>query len=398
VSYVLYFFSAILIWFSYRSWRGGAAYLRFFRKELSMPESTYRPFATIFAPCRGLDDGLEENLAALFEQEYPDFEIIFIVDDSADPAAAVIDKLIGHNNIPAKKIVAQRTENCSQKVANLCEGVLYADEHSEIFVFVDSDARPGSTWLHDLVMPLENEQIGAASAYRWFLPERSTFASELRSAWNASIASALGPNRRSNFCWGGSMAIRRVVFEKLQMLDKWKGTLSDDFAVTRTVKAAGLEIAFVPRAIAVSIDECGFSQMLEFTTRQMKITRTYAAPLWLTSFIGSALFCLVMIGSVANILIDRGTGLASILSGLTILLVIVCSVAKAVLRHHAISLSLPQHRTALAAQAKWQYTLWALAPPVFLFNCVSALFSRQIEWRGTRYELKSPNETVIIRG
>ena len=119
----------------------------------------------------------------------------------------------------------------------------------------------------------------------------------MRSAWNASIASALGPNTKTNFCWGGSMAIRRDVFERVGMREKWRGTLSDDFAVTRAMNEAGLPIVFVPQALTASVEDCSFREMLEFTTRQMKITRVYARPLWLLSFVGSAVFNAVMIAA-----------------------------------------------------------------------------------------------------
>src|SRR5437870_1718912 len=112
----------------------------------------------------------------------------------------------------------------------------------------------------------------------------------MRSVWNASIASALGPNTTSNFCWGGSMAIRRDVFDAVDMREKWLGTLSDDFAVTRAMNAAGLPIVFVPRALTASVEDCSLSKAVEFTNRQMKITRVYAMPLWLISFVGSGLF------------------------------------------------------------------------------------------------------------
>jgi hypothetical protein len=117
--------------------------------------------------------------------------------------------------------------------------VLRADPRSEVFIFADSDARPGRNWLSSLVAALENKNIGAATGYRWLIAPNPTLGSELCSAWNASIATALGPNTRSNFCWGGSMAISRDTFERLGIREKWAGTLSDDFALTHGVKGAG---------------------------------------------------------------------------------------------------------------------------------------------------------------
>jgi hypothetical protein len=41
-------------------------------------------------------------------------------------------------------------------------------------------------------------------------------------------------------------------------------------------------------------------------------------------------------------------------------------------------------------------TLWPLASALYLYNAIAATVSRRITWRGITYELKSPNETVII--
>src|SRR5215203_6013132 len=89
-----YIFAAILIYFSLRSFRGGIEYLRFFQEQLAKPHTEYAPFATVIAPCKGHDEGLLENLSALAEQEYPNYEIIFVVDDPNDIAVRAIEKII----------------------------------------------------------------------------------------------------------------------------------------------------------------------------------------------------------------------------------------------------------------------------------------------------------------
>jgi hypothetical protein len=65
--------------------------------------------------------------------------------------------------------------------------------------------------------------------------------------------------------------------------------LSDDFAVTRAMKEADLPIHFVPQCLTATVEDCRFRELLEFSTRQMKITRVCAAPLWKASLIGSFL-------------------------------------------------------------------------------------------------------------
>lgn len=397
--WAFYFFAAVLIWLSLKSFRGGLQYLRFFREKLSEQASGWEPFVTVIAPCRGKDAGLADNLETLIEQDYPDHEVIFVVDDAGDDAVSVIEEVLrraAKNAKKAKMIVAPKANGCSQKVANLREAVLHAASRSEAFVFVDSDVRPSPGWLQSLVSPLNDKTVGAATGYRWFISPHPTFASEMRSAWNASVASSLGPNTKTNFCWGGSMAIRRDVFERIRMRDKWVGTLSDDFAVTRALNAAGLPIIFVPQALTAGVEDCTFRQMLEFTTRQMKITRVYAPHLWLMSLIGSALFSLVMLAAFMIVIFSRENNAAVFAAITTITLVAALSTGKAWLRLKAVRLVLTQFETELKRQAWTQNTLWLLTPAMFLYNSLAALGSRSLTWRGTRYLLKSPTETVII--
>ena len=95
--YFYYFFAIVLIYMSYLSWRGGFDYLNFFRRELAKPRSGYTPFCSIIAPCKGLDQDLEKNLKALFDQDFPHYEIIFVVDSETDEAIPVIQKLLGES-------------------------------------------------------------------------------------------------------------------------------------------------------------------------------------------------------------------------------------------------------------------------------------------------------------
>ncbi len=408
MTYLFLIFSAILVYLSFKSFLGGVAYLAFFRDRIAKPNTDFTPFATVIAPCKGLDDGLRENLTALLELDYPEYEVIFVVDDRSDPAVSVIGDFLGkegkfkqdkqdshdvseasnsHPLHPVKLAVAAKSTESSQKVENICEAAKHADPRSEVFVFVDSDARPQKRWLKYLVAQLNDEGVGIATGYRWFLSKTPTFASELRSAWNASIASALGP--KSSFCWAGSMAIRRELWGRLDLTAQLKGTLSDDFVIARAVKDAGLEIRLVPQALTPSIENCTLGELFEFTTRQIKITRVYATPLWLMSFFGSALFCGVMLSALLIVLFSRSNDLL-VWSAIAILAVVsALSTGKAWLRLKAVSLVIPTASEQLIPQL----TLWLLAPPLFLWNCLAALLSRTINWRGIRYRLVSRTQT-----
>ncbi len=392
--YVFYFFALVLVFLGCQSLRGGINYLVFFRKELAKPKSDYTPFCSIIAPCRGLEEGLNENLAALFKQDFPDYEIVFVVGDESDEAIKVIEEVSRQNAKFAKLIIAGEAENEGQKVRNLRQAVLEAAPESKVFVFVDSDARPGADWLRNLVAPLRDETIGCASGYRWFVQRRGGSATALRSVWNASIASALGANRAGNFCWGGATAMRRATFEKIKMREQWRGTLSDDFAVTRALKQANLPIYFVPQCLTATVEDCSFGEFMEFSTRQMKITRVYAAHFWKASLIGSLVFSVVF--WTGGGLLFFAAGVHFWLTFLLMLTIFTLGALKSLLRLKAVKLVLKDYEKELNRQLPAHLTLWIFTPLVYFYNCLSALVSRKITWRGIEYELKSATETVIL--
>jgi cellulose synthase/poly-beta-1,6-N-acetylglucosamine synthase-like glycosyltransferase len=396
VTYLFYIFAALLIWLSYKSFRGGIDYLNYFKQELARPRSEFEPFVTIFAPCKGIDQGMQNNFDALLQQDFPEYEVVFIVDDGNDAAAGVIESAWREaEGRHVKLVVAPIASDSSQKVQNLREGVLHADPQSEVFVFVDSDARPSPDWLRNLIAPLTDDRVGAATGYRWFISQRPTIASEMRNAWNASIASALGPNRKTNFCWGGSTAIQREVFERLNIRERWHGTLSDDFTITRAMHDAGLDIYFVPQALTPSIEDCTFRKLIEFTTRQMKITRVYSAKLWALSFFGSAVFTGVMVTAILIVILSARRDLTVSVAIVTLVAVSILSIGKSWLRMKAVRLVLPQYQPYLRSQMFPQMSLWLVTPVLFLANCAAALLSRRVTWRGKTYEMTSSNETRV---
>jgi cellulose synthase/poly-beta-1,6-N-acetylglucosamine synthase-like glycosyltransferase len=398
---IFYFFAALLILQALVSLGGGARYLRYFRRELSAPPAPdFTPFVTVVAPCRGLDQDLGENLAALCGQAYPAFEIVFVVDSYEDSALEVIERVrracARAHSPQTRVVVAGRAVESGQKVHNLIAGAGAADARSEVFVFVDSDARPRRDWLRALIAPLADEGAGATTGYRWFIPSNN-LASHLRAVWNASIASALGENSRGNFCWGGSTAIRRDTFTRLRMAERWRGTLSDDFALTRALHSARLPIRFVPRCLTASHDACNTRALLEFTTRQLKITRVYAPHLWRIVLVSNFLFVAVFYGGIALTLSRFRQGAPYALPLALVACLFALGSTKAVLRLRAVALALaPEQRIWRASTLAAHVLLWPLASALFLYNSLAAAVSRRIRWRGITYELKSPSETVII--
>jgi len=398
--WVFYFFAAISIWLGLVSLLGGVRFVRYVHAELGKDYPEFTPFVTVFVPCRGLDEGLKENVSAIFAQDYPAFEIVFVTDRADDPALAIIEaarRSFADKSGPTMRfVISGPATDSGQKVHNLRIAVAEADPQSVVFVFVDTDARPSANWLHYLVRPLRDPDLGATTGYRWFIPVRGGVASHLRSVWNAAIASALGERLEKNFCWGGSTAIRRETFNKRKVVEYWRGTVSDDFALTRALHDGEQPIKFVPQCLTASFEDCTFVELFEFTTRQLKITRAYAAHLWRGVLIGSILFVLVFFGGIALVVVRAWLGLSFMTPLVLLLIILALGSMKSHFRLRAVAQIIPDQRMRSLGTTLAQLTLWPLASVLYLYNALAAAVSRRITWRGITYELKSPNETVIL--
>ena len=154
---VFYFFAAIVICLQIRPLRSGFTFAAYVRRELARKTSGCSPFVSVIAPCRGLDDGLRENLSALFKQDYPPYEIVFVTDRADDPSLSVIKKLIedeSKKGIDASIVIAGKAVDCGQEGSQpQCRGHESLSALG-ILVFVDSDGRPHPEWLKTLVAPL----------------------------------------------------------------------------------------------------------------------------------------------------------------------------------------------------------------------------------------------------
>jgi ceramide glucosyltransferase len=399
----------------------GFRYLSYVRRSLSAPLSAFTPKACIIAPCKGIDRGLEENLRALFLQDYPDYEIIFAVACEEDPALPVIEKVIqmhspvgtianandartidSHaqndlfNKPQARVIIAGRNDTRSEKVNNLLVALDAVSNDSQALVFVDSDAQVTGDWLRSIIAPLDNEQTGAATGYRWYLPERGGFFSALLSAWNGSVATTLGDHNR-NFAWGGSTAILKKTFEKINVRDVWMNAVSDDYALTNVLQKNGLHINFVPRCLTVSKEDASLRSLLEFTTRQVIITRVYNARLWWIGIISQVLFNSVFFGGLIFASLNAASGKSSFVLFTMLALIYALGSAKGVLRLLAAREMLKQAKREIT-RLWWMYCLlWILVSLVYLFNFLKSAMTRRILWRGVLYEMVSPTETTVIR-
>jgi len=385
---------------AYSLWNG-VAWFQMVKRRLSSHAGFYAPVAALICPCKGNELGLEENLLALTRFEYTNYEIYFSLATSLDPALKVVERVKAASQRPVHIVIAGPPEDCAEKVYNLKRAVeaLPADKF-EVIVFTDSDVRLPRKWLGKLIAPLQDPRIGATTAYRWMIPSRSIgqggFASAMASAWNAAVATMLG-NEKDNFCWGGGTAIRRKTFDDAQVLEAWTGAVSDDFAMTNALNHAGKAIVFCPECLAATPHPWTGTELLEFTTRQIVITRVYSPQRWLMGMISHLTYCVTLIYAAVVVLAEMIAGDPWGQLALLTLAIPLLAAMKGALRTMAVNEMLPEWKGKLS---EWAWVWMALAPIVpFLFswNFLQSLMTKRIKWRGIRYELVSPNATRILK-
>ena len=343
------------------------------------PQSNWRPRVVVFCPCRGVDPGFRENVQSILSQDYPDFRTVFIVDSAADPAAKALAEF------KTTVLVAGAATARGQKVHNLIHGVEHGAGDAEVFVFCDADARFSKEWIQRLIAPLDQENVAVTGGYRWYAAESGTFAALLRSTWNASVVTALGDHGR-NFAWGGSMALRREVFDRIGVRDAWDGALTDDYAVTRAALRSGKRIVFVPECLIPSYGDCTWRELLEFTTRQILITRIYDAATWRMALVTQSIF---------NIAFWGGLLLPWPYWTVTPVLYALAGI-KSFIRYQAVATVLPEG--ALSKHRASYILLAPLTALLFEYNLIRSAFTRSMTWRQIRYRLISPNRTEVYRG
>lgn len=395
VENLFYFLASLQILVGlYLIWQA-VQWLGYVRRRLLTDPGFYAPRIALFCPCRGIEPGLERNLVSLTEFDHQNYEIFFILASESDPAHSIVKRVAAGSKPKAHVIIAGPPEGCAEKVHNLVVAIEQLPLEFDIFVFADSDGRPGKTWLHHLSAPLNDSRLGATTTMRWLIPNRNNLPTALLAAWNAPLVTML-TEKGKNFCWGGGTAIRRSVFEQLEILDEWKNSVSDDYSMTRVLERAGRSIVFVPECLTLSFVETDFAGLMEFTNRQVLITRVYSDKIWGMAGATHLLYCITLLLGVIVTLGNVFQQLPAFHLATLTFLPILLSAIRGALRMIGVTEALPGWRRQISSLG-WIYVLLTLAiPALYVVNFLSSLISRKMRWRGIQYELISPYHTRIV--
>ena len=230
-----------------------------FRIQRPSPAEYFFPLwppVTILKPVRGLEKNQEENFRSTCLQDYPEFQVVFSIQDPDDPVLPLL-KRIGQEFGPKKVsvVIDNRQVGTNGKINNLLGGLPHA--RYGILVISDSDVFLKPDYLKAIVSPLADPEVGcvctlykATRADRWY--EKMELLS-LNADFIPSVifAHVTGSAR---FCLGSSMALRRSSLDELGGLETFANDLVEDYEIGRRFWSSGKKIAIVRYFINIVVD------------------------------------------------------------------------------------------------------------------------------------------------
>jgi ceramide glucosyltransferase len=212
-------------------------------------EST--PPVSVLKPVRGVDFGSYENFASFCRQDYPDYQILFGLNDENDPALPVIRKVI--EEFPGRRIrvlIGAEDLGANRKV-NIVSKLAREAEH-RVIVLTDGDVRVGRNFLKAVVAPLSDRKTGAVTCFYRAIAERNLWAETeaigttsdffggvLMAEWKEGIRFALG----------AAIATTKEWLEKIGGFESLAGILADDYELGNRIAKAGGEVVLSREAV-----------------------------------------------------------------------------------------------------------------------------------------------------
>jgi ceramide glucosyltransferase len=218
--------------------------ITFFRREREQRLGSYTPPVSIIKPVRGVDFGSFDNFSSFCRQDYPDYEILFAVNDDGDSALPLIQQIIAE--FPERRIrmlVGAENLGANRKVNKLAR--LAREAKHDVLVLSDGDVRVGPNYLREVVAPLLDRTIGAVTSFYRAISEKNIwaemeavgassdfFAGVLMARWTEGI----------HFALGASIATTKEWLNKIGGFEELAGTLADDYELGNRIARAGGEV------------------------------------------------------------------------------------------------------------------------------------------------------------
>ncbi len=169
---------------------------RSYRRQPVPPLTGPLPPLSVLKPLHGMDEGLEENLLSFFEQDYPEFELLFAARTGDDSGLQLAQRLAAaFPGRPCRFILTGEPPIPNAKAYSL--GLMTEAASHGILVMADSDIRAPRDLLRTIAAEFQDPKLGVSTC-----PYRAVAG---LSFW--SRLEAIGMNTEF---WGGTFTARLV--------------------------------------------------------------------------------------------------------------------------------------------------------------------------------------------
>lgn len=256
---------------------GWFAVFRFAKLPAALPDE--RPGITILRPMCGAEPMLEEALVSCFSQDYPDYQIVFGLQDPNDPALPVLERV--RERFPKRDVtvvIDSTPHGQNRKVSNLIN-MLSAAKH-EILVISDSDIHAAPNYLDTLLGELQKPGTGmVTSLYAGLPPDKSGLferlgAMQINHSFLPGVLMSRMMGRQD--CLGSTVMMTREVLERTGGLQSLSDLLAEDNHLGRKVRELGLDIRLSFAVAAATVPENALQELWQHETRWTRTIRGLA--------------------------------------------------------------------------------------------------------------------------
>ncbi|MGK7922163.1 MAG: bacteriohopanetetrol glucosamine biosynthesis glycosyltransferase HpnI [Trichodesmium sp.] len=339
----------------------------------------FNPPVTVLKPVRGIEKELKSNLHSICVQNWPEYQIVYSVQDPQDSALPIIQEIqteVGSQKISV--VIDNKEVGANGKVNNLLGAI--AEARHDIIIISDSDTNVKPDYINNIISPLSNPDVGCVctlfkvkSAHQWFekMELLTMNADFIPSVIFAAVTGA------SNACLGPSIAISRTTLKELGGLESLADYLVEDYELGRRVWTSGQKMLLLPYIIDVTVD---LKNWRDWWTHQIYWDQnTYLARPWpfiATILIRSVPFAILFVVLRMGDLI--GIGILGITVGLRLL---------------SAGIILKDLKDSEGFESLYLLPLRDTFGLIFWFL---ALTKRTVVWRGVKYKLINNGKMVPI--
>jgi ceramide glucosyltransferase len=242
------------------------------------PTSSLPP-VTIFKPVHGMEEQLAANLEGFFQQDYPDYEVIFGVRDAGNPAAKVAEEIRArYPRVPSRVIVSGPPEWPNAKVFSLDK--MIAASSRSYFIISDSDVRVAPDFLRNTIAPLLDPKTGLVTCMYRGIPAADFWSSLEALGLSVEMSSGVmvaDMMEGMRFALGPAMAVRRDAIDAIGGIAAVADYYSDDFELGNRIWAKGYQVILSHHIVRNVLSSRSAMRTLGDQLRWMKSTR-YSRP------------------------------------------------------------------------------------------------------------------------